>query len=168
MSMFYGLSNPDGYAFIPEDPPPSLERLTARYAFLERRRSPDDREAWLNWIMVGADGRPRGYLQATVRLAERDASIAYFVFAPWRGQGLAAEGLRELLPALCEAYGLRRVEAQIDTRNLASLRLIEALGFARTAFVAHADDFKGMPSDEYHYALEMREDTDLPYDARRD
>src|SRR5919205_1898799 len=55
------------YRFIPQDPPASLRALKDRYGFLSARRSPDGREAWLNWAMrERSSGEYAGTLEATV------------------------------------------------------------------------------------------------------
>ncbi|PQV46694.1 RimJ/RimL family protein N-acetyltransferase [Paraburkholderia sp. BL21I4N1] len=151
--MFDGLANPGGYLYIPQEPPTKLEDLTARYRKLESRRSSDDTEAWLNWALIGLDGKAHGYVQATVNLNSKEAFIAYFVFSPSQRLGYAREALNVLLPALREAYGIVKFNAEIDTRNVASIRLVESLGFTCTRHVRNADEFKGSVSDEYHYSL---------------
>ncbi|MBN3812479.1 GNAT family N-acetyltransferase [Paraburkholderia sp. Ac-20347] len=152
--LFEGLSNPAAYRYIPQTPPVSVAVLQSRYEKLESRRSPDASEAWLNWALIGDDGRARGYVQA-IQLAAREAWIAYFVFTPSQRQGYAKEALDALLPVLREVYDIGRFHAEIDTRNIASIRLVESLGFACVRRVDHADEFKGAVSDEYHYALTL-------------
>jgi len=49
------------------------------------------------------------------------------------------------------SYKVSRVGTEIDTRNTASTRLVEALGFALVALTPNADFFKGTASDEYRY-----------------
>ncbi|WP_042339162.1 GNAT family N-acetyltransferase [Paraburkholderia ferrariae] len=151
--MFDGLRDPAAYRHIPEDPPRSLEELAARYRMLANRRSPEGEEAWLNWALIDCNGEPHGYLQATVQLASKEAWIAYFVFASSQRRGYAGEALYALLPALREAYGIQRIHAEIDTRNVASIRLVESLGFEFVEHVRNADEFKGSTSDEFHYSL---------------
>lgn len=151
--MFDGLIDPVCYRYIPEEPPGSVEDLAARYCMLEGRRSPDGTEAWLNWVLIGLDGKAHGYVQATVDLNSKEAWVAYFVFATSQRQGYAKEALGGLLPALREAYGIVRFNAAIDTRNIASIRLVESLGFVLTQHVKNADEFKGASSDEFHYSL---------------
>lgn len=153
--LFEGLSNPAAYRYIPQTPPVSVAVLQSRYEKLESRRSPDASEAWLNWALIGDDGRAHGYVQATIQLAAREAWIAYFVFTPSQRQGYAKEALDALLPVLREVYDIGRFHAEIDTRNIASIRLVESLGFACVRRVDHADEFKGAVSDEYHYALTL-------------
>jgi [ribosomal protein S5]-alanine N-acetyltransferase len=150
--MFDGLADPVGYRYIPQEPPTKLEDLAARYRKLESRRSPDGTEAWLNRALIGLDGKAYGYVQATVNLNSEEAFIAYFIFSPSQRQGYAREALDVLLPALREAYGIVKFNAEIDTRNVASIRLVESLGFVFTRHAPNADELKGSISDEYHYS----------------
>ena len=151
--MFEGLADPACYRYIPQEPPTKPDDLALRYRKLESRRSPDGGEAWLNWALIDLDGKAHGYVQATIDLSSKDAWIAYFVFSASQRMGYAKEALSELLPALREAYGIARFHAEIDTRNVASIRLVESLGFSCVRHVKGADEFKGTVSDEYHYSL---------------
>ena len=58
-----------------------------------------------------------------------------------------------MLALLFADYKVSRVAAEIDTRNVASIHLVEALGFTRVAMAPNADFFKGTVSDEYRYDL---------------
>ncbi len=139
------------YAFIPDEPPVSVERLQARYATLSARRSPDGRDLWLNWALRRRNTDVYvGTMQATVR-ADRTAMLAYMIFVPSQGQGYASEGAARVLTHLFDDYHVGVVAAEIDTRNAASIRLVETLGFVRVATVVGADVFKGTVSDEYRY-----------------
>jgi RimJ/RimL family protein N-acetyltransferase len=141
------------YLFIPQDPPASLQALEDRYAFLSSRRSPDGREAWLNWAMrKRGSGDYAGTLEATV-YPNLTATIAYTVFVPHQRLGLAAEGCGRPLEHLFEDYRVGVVEAEIDTRNVASIALVESMGFERVGFQRDADRFKGSSSDEYRYEI---------------
>jgi RimJ/RimL family protein N-acetyltransferase len=53
-----------------------------------------------------------------------------FIFAPdqW-GRGLAAEALRAVLARAFAVHALPAVDADVDPRNAACLRLLERLGF---------------------------------------
>ena len=144
------------YEYIPQDPPASPQALEDRYLGLSSRRSPDGREAWLNWAMRGRrSGDYAGVLEATVH-ENLTATIAYMVFAPYQRRGLAAEACRRLLAHLFEDYRVSVAAAEIDTRNVASIALVESLGFERVAFHKDADHFKGSSSDEYRYELGER------------
>ncbi|HEY7340626.1 MAG TPA: GNAT family protein [Ktedonobacterales bacterium] len=151
--LFEALHSSDLYTYIPQDPPSSLEALKTRYAALSSRRSPDGQEVWLNWALRQREtGAYVGTVQATVR-ADHTALLAYMIFVPFWRQGYAREGCARVLAHLFEDYHVSRVAAEIDTRNIASIRLIEALGFTRVATTPRADFFKGAVSDEYRYEL---------------
>ena len=144
------------YRFIPQDPPASLQALEERYDFLSARRSPDGREAWLNWaVRERASGDYAGTLEATV-YGDRTAIVAYMVFVPYQRRGIAVEAGGRLVEHLLDDYRVGVVAAEIDTRNAASIALVEALGFERVGFHKDADHFKGTTSDEYRYEIEER------------
>ena len=152
--MFEGLRDTDSYAFLPDVPPADLASLAARYARLERGRSPDGREIWLNWVIGFADVPALcGYVQFTVQPAARRALVAYFVFAPFRQQGIAREAVAAALAEVIAHFPLAHVDAEIDTRNTGSIALIERSGFVRQRLVRNADKFKGAVSDEVHYSF---------------
>ncbi len=147
--LFAELRDPRLYAFIPHEPPESLERLEERFRMLERRNSPDGTELWLNWaVRRKSDGAYVGLMEATVT-AEKEASIAYFVFISHQQQGYAREFCECAVQALFDEYGVSTVSATIDTRNTPSLALVESLGFRQTAFQRAADAFKGIIGDEF-------------------
>jgi [ribosomal protein S5]-alanine N-acetyltransferase len=152
-ALYEGLRDERLYRFIPQDPPESPLALEARYRVLSRRRSPDGREAWLNWaVRVRGSDAYAGVLEASVG-QDLSSTIAYMTFAAYQRRGFAAEGCERVIRLLFEGYGVRFVEAEIDTRNTASVALVESLGFERTATRFGADHFKGSPSDEYRYEL---------------
>ena len=78
--------------------------------------------------------------------------FAYFVFMqPWR-HGYAKEMSKCLLTYLFEVWSPPSVYAEIDTRNLASIRLVESLGSIKTSTLIEADFFKGSSSDEHTFS----------------
>ena len=149
------LSEPALYAFLPADPPVSVEALHERYGRLEARRSPDGKELWLNWAARQESGTYVGLVEATVR-ADASTQIAYFVFRPFQRQGFAAEAVEAVLTHLKNDIGIEMVRALLDTRNEASWRLLERLGFKRQRTIKDADHFKGAASDEYEYVRDLR------------
>ena len=138
--------------FIPQEPPETVEALGARYARLTGRRSPNGREAWLNWAMRLRED-PEAYvglLQASVK-ENGTAHVAYTVFVPYQRRGFASEGMAMLLTHLFDDYRVAECVAEVDTRNAASIALLERLRFVRTGTTVGADVFKGTTSDEYRY-----------------
>jgi [ribosomal protein S5]-alanine N-acetyltransferase len=147
------LSDDRMYAFIPQDPPQSLEALADRYRFLEVRESPSGTEHWLNWALrLKATGKLVGTVQATIG-SDRAAQLAYEVGVPYWRQGLASEACGHLIRSLFADADIVEIRAEVDTRNLASIRLLEHLGFRRGALRRNADHFKGSASDEWTYTL---------------
>lgn len=141
------------YRFIPQDPPVTPQALEDRYDFLSARRSPDGREAWLNWaVRERGSGDYAGTLESTV-YDTGTAIIAYMVFVSHQRRGFAAEACGRLLEHLFDDYRVGVVVAEIDTRNAASIALVESLGFERVGFQKDADHFKGSTSDEYRYEI---------------
>ena len=144
------------YTYIPQEPM-TLDALRDRYRFLEAGVSPDGDEHWLNWIAsCKQSGRPVATFQVTIP-ASGHGAIAYSVFPPFWKQGYATELSKSMLTHIFEHYEPNALSAEIDTRNAASIRLVEKLGFTRTAFTADADFFKGTSSDEYRYTLTQQE-----------
>jgi ribosomal-protein-alanine N-acetyltransferase len=152
--MFEGLGDLRGYDYIPDMPPTSVAAVEERYMRLEGQASGDGREVWLNWV-IGSIDEPTlyGYVQFTIKPDEQRAFIAYFVFPRYQRQGIASEAVTAALSSVLATFQILQVDAQIDTRNAASIALVESLGFIRTRLVEHADEFKGAVSDEYHYSF---------------
>ena len=146
------LQDLDHYTFIPQIPPDSLDGLRRRYEHLETRRSPHGEQLWLNWLIRLSGGEAAGLVQATVYPDGR-ALLAYELFKPFRGQGLATEALRTTLDHLRDKARITKARAVVDTRNTKSFRLLERLGFERVRMIPNADWFKGSSSDEFEYVL---------------
>jgi len=151
--LFAVLSDQRLYRWIPQDPPASLDALAWRYGMLEGRLSPEGDEVWLNWVLrLVPGGACVGTVQVTVR-ADRSAYLAYELSVDAWGRGYASEACATVLQLLATTFGVGRVEAEVDTRNSASIRLLERLGFSRANLKHDADFFKGAASDEYLYEL---------------
>jgi RimJ/RimL family protein N-acetyltransferase len=80
------------------------------------------------------------------------AQMGFSMNARWQGRGLAAEAVGAARTLLFEHAGVRRLECVTDTRNAASIRLLERLGFR----LEHTEDaiFRGLPCREHHYVCE--------------
>lgn len=154
--VYEGLLDESLYRFIPQEPPESVEALENRYRVLSSRASPDGREAWLNWAMrLRVSDDYVGLLEATV-YEDRTSEVAYTVFVPFQRRGFAFEGCGRMIRHLVEDYEVEVVAAEIDTRNTASIALVESFGFERVATTRGADYFKGASSDEHRYEWERR------------
>ncbi|MEQ1753544.1 MAG: GNAT family protein [Micropepsaceae bacterium] len=157
VELFEPLLEPSLYRYISDEPPSSLEELEARYAGLETRRSPDGTGLWLNW-MIRKDGKPAGIVQATCN-EQHQVFTGYEVFDGFRHHGVGCSAVSAMLAHIHEATGIRQGLAYVDTRNVASIRLLERLRFVRQRVLRDADFFKGEVSDEYEY----ERDISLPF-----
>jgi ribosomal-protein-alanine N-acetyltransferase len=87
----------------------------------------------------------------------RSASLGYcFAEAAW-GHGYATEAAAALLEWAYGALDLNRVQAETDTRNLASARVLEKLGFVREGTLREDCVVNGDVSDSWVYGLLRRE-----------
>ena len=129
--LFYALSDPAIYAYIPDQPPASLDALTERYRRLETRASADGTEQWLNWAVRRIEDRQCvGYVQATI-YPETTADFAYVLAPPFWGLGLAREASEMALSLLFGEFQVPAVFATVDKRNIRSTGLLTRLGFER-------------------------------------
>jgi RimJ/RimL family protein N-acetyltransferase len=153
--LFTSLQDPDLYTYVPEDAPLDVSRLQDRFRSLETRRSPDGEQLWLNWVIWSGD-EPAGLVQATCTL-ERKLFVAYEVFSSFRRRGIAVAAVRLMLSHLRRHQLADLALAYVDTRNEASISVLERLGFSRVRMLTGADYFKGSVSDEYEYVRTMSE-----------
>lgn len=150
------LSVPDLHRFVPTDPP-GLEALTKQYSSWERRLSPQGDELWLNWIARSREsGDLVGHFQAGMGRSG-EADIAYTVGKAFQRQGFAKECLTVILNFLFTSAGARTVKALVDTRNVASLNLLQSIGLRQRDLLVKADFFKGESSDEFSYSVSKSE-----------
>jgi ribosomal-protein-alanine N-acetyltransferase len=126
--MFRPMSDRAIYAYMPLQPPASASALRQRYAHLERGRSADGRERWLNWVVRVHSRECVGFVQTTL-YPGLTADFA-FAFAPaYWGRGVAFEACQAVLPCLRRDFAVRVFYATVDPRNARSIRLLGRLGF---------------------------------------
>lgn len=140
------------------DSPPRTERIHAE-RFVERART--DAAAGAG-VRVAIDRRDDGTFIGwcalpRVRPHFRSADFGYtFLEAAW-GQGFATEAGHAFLEWAFEALDLNRVQAEVDTRNGASARVLEKLGFTCEGTLRQDCIVDGVVSDTWIYGL-LRDD----------
>ena len=87
----------------------------------------------------------------------RSASLGYCLTEEAWGQGYATEAARALLTWAFDRLDLNRVQAVADTRNAASARVLEKLGFVREGTLREDCVVDGEVSDSWVYGLIARE-----------
>ena len=134
----------------------SWSQMTAEEAsaFLaEQEAAPFGRPGWLQIAIVE---RSAGRLVGDIGICfhpndSEPAEIGFTVATPWQGKGFASEAVREALALLFEHTDVAEVLAITDTRNLASIRLLERVGFALNQTVPAV--FRGEPCTEHVYLM---------------
>jgi [ribosomal protein S5]-alanine N-acetyltransferase len=96
----------------------------------------------------------------------RSASLGYCLDDSAWGQGYATEGAHALLQWAFDATDLNRVQAEADTRNAASARVLEKLGFVREGTLREDCVVNGEVSDSWVYGL-LRREWSPPHPLRR-
>jgi RimJ/RimL family protein N-acetyltransferase len=92
----------------------------------------------------------------------RSASLGYcFHQAAW-GHGYATEAAGALLDWAFSTLDLNRVQAEADTRNLASARVLEKLGFVREGTLREDCVVNDEVSDSWVYGLLRRDREPTP------
>ncbi len=118
------------------DRPDTIDGLRARLEAWKRERSPDGREAWLNWLVRASDDRVLGTTQATVDRGPDGlhATVAWTIGSADQGRGVGSEAARAMVDWLVGS-GVSRIEAHIHPDHAASG------GVARNAGLSRTDEF---------------------------
>jgi len=87
----------------------------------------------------------------------RSASLGYVLGDAMWGHGYATEAAHALLRWAFDTLDLNRVQAEADTRNEASARVLEKLGFVREGTLREDCVVNGVVSDSWVYGLLRRE-----------
>jgi RimJ/RimL family protein N-acetyltransferase len=134
--------------------PPWQDKAQAR-AYLERVLAETATGAVHAWAIADR-GDDALIGTATLHSLQREqgrAEIGYSLVPERQGRGLAAEALRLLLAHAFDGLQLRRLEADVDPRNLASCRLLERLGFRREGLLRARWRVAGEDCDSAMYGL---------------
>ena len=92
----------------------------------------------------------------------KSLGIGYCLDEPVWGKGYATEAVRAMLEWAYGTLDLNRVEAELDTRNVASARVLEKLGFQREGLRREDCIVSGEVSDSWVYGLLKRDWTAQP------
>ena len=152
--LFDALADPRIYTYVPDERHASVDSLVRRYAFLECGAPDDVTEVWLNWALQRIDtGAYIGTLQATV-MPDSRAFIGYMLTPSAWGRGFGTEACRWLVGELQGRFAVDEILATVDTRNLASARLLERLGFERIGTTPA--EIRGEATTDFRYRLRSR------------
>jgi RimJ/RimL family protein N-acetyltransferase len=136
-------------------------------AWYERMRGIEATGAALQFVVVGKSANVAIGTCLLFRLEEASsrAELGYALGRQYWGQGLMREALVELLSAAFGSMGLRRIEAEVNTRNAASAKLLAWLGFTKEGLLRKRWVVKGHAEDVEVFGLlrgELRSETTRP------
>jgi len=140
------------------DSPPWTERARAdRFIAVCREMEQEGTGARLA-VDLASDGAFIGWCTlARWNPDHRSASMGYCLEQAAWGHGYAAEAARAVLQWAFDTLDLNRVQAEADTRNAASARVLEKLGFVREGTLREDCVVNGDVSDSWVYGLLRRE-----------
>jgi RimJ/RimL family protein N-acetyltransferase len=129
--------------------------------YLERQSTfePGDAGGWMGFaVELRQEARMIGEVGIFLPKEPRSKGDVGWTFHPdYHGQGYATEAARVLLTYAFDELKLHRVTAGCDTRNTASVRLMERLGMRREGHSLQSTFLQGAWRDDYSYAL-LREE----------
>lgn len=136
------------------DSPPWTEPARAQ-TFIDRCRAMADDESGVRPAVERADdGAFLGWVTFTDWDPElRSAELGYVLTEAAWGRGYATEAARAVLTWAYDALPLNRVQSQADTRNPASARVLEKLGFVHEGTLRQDCVVDGVVSDSWVYGL---------------
>lgn len=141
------------WRYFPQLRPAAQDDLRRLYEKWERG-SPHANQVWYNWVCRDrASGEIVGSVQATIFAGERAAYIAYATYPAHQRKAYAREAVAEAMRYVRESLNVERFYAEMDTRNEASYRLAESLGFRRVETRGAVES--GGPN-EYVYELTVQ------------
>ncbi len=86
-------------------------------------------------------------------LGEAKVEIGFTISKAFQRRGIAREAVAALIDVLEREFGTRELIATPDSRNTASIKLLESLGFSEKPELSWWEDFKGERVQVLHFAL---------------
>ncbi|BDI61502.1 GNAT family N-acetyltransferase [Qipengyuania nanhaisediminis] len=151
------LASGDEHALFPTLSDPEQCLYLSRPAF----ESAEELRGWLadpkwngrTWIAEDNEGTVVARFVAVPTDDPQAEEVGYITCAERQRQGIAREGMVALIAQLF-AENKRRIIAEVDPRNTASVSLLESLGFAREAHLRDHEVTHIGTCDLYIYALD--------------
>ena len=117
------------------------------------------RQSMLKWaVALNADDSLIGTASLfNINLENGRGEIGYCLGSAYWGQGYINEALRALVSYCFDVLEFRRLEADIDPRNTASLRTVERLGFKYEGHLRERWRVNGETQDTHFFGLLRRD-----------
>lgn len=138
------------------DLPYTLEMARSRLAAQAHHTAIPSGE-WVNLaIVLGSDpetGTVIGDLACHLQPNGRIAEIGYTLRTEFQGEGYASEAAGGLVDHLLATTEVHRLEASLDPQNVASMRVLEAIGFTFEALTRQSYPLRGRWDDDMRYSM---------------
>jgi RimJ/RimL family protein N-acetyltransferase len=149
---------------------PVIQRPVSALRATLRTRARDSLDAAFDgkaqWIILagntGSGEDAAGWITLDVTSREHGiASIGYSLAPALRGRGIASTALRQVVALAFDPDGLdlHRLEANVAVANVASRRVLEAVGFTREGTARGLLCISGQWVDHYRYGLVITDST---------
>jgi ribosomal-protein-alanine N-acetyltransferase len=107
---------------------------------------------------IEADGELCGFVSLKeINLMMMTAEIGYAVNEGMHSRGIATAAIRKALDLIFEKTELRKIIAIVHDENLASIRVLEKLGFLKEGLLREHFIINGKPVNEIAFGLLRRE-----------
>jgi RimJ/RimL family protein N-acetyltransferase len=140
------------------DAPPWSDRERAQRFIAASRRMSEEETGARVVVERTADGAFLGWCALARWNPEfRSAALGYCLAEAAWGQGYATEAAGAVLTWAFATLDLNRVQAETDTRNVASARVLEKLGFVHEGTLREDCVVNGVVSDSWVFGLLRRD-----------
>ncbi len=114
--------------------------------------------SWVSFA-IELDGEVIGDIVARVREGGGIAEMGYTLAPQHHGHGYATEAANAMVDHLLQHHGVHRIEASLDPENIASMRVLEAVGMHIECLARDAYLVRGEWVDDLRYSLVAQERT---------
>jgi RimJ/RimL family protein N-acetyltransferase len=150
--LFEVWSDPEAMRYFSFLPMQDMEQARARVA--DKWRSLNDGSSVTCVIELADTGEVLGDCALFNGVADSQrADIGFCLIRKHWGKGYMAEAASALIDHGFQTIGLRRIEADVDPRNLSSIQLLERLGFKREGYLRERWIIGGEVMDTALYGL---------------
>jgi ribosomal-protein-alanine N-acetyltransferase len=150
-----GLSNEDVTQFMLIHYP-TLESAKEQLRYYEDQYASEKGYYWV--MQVKLTNTPVGVIGITnITLEHRRAELGYWLLPEHQQKGFTKEAAKAVLYFSFDKLGIHRVEADTETENLKSIRVLEKLGFQREGVFREYEINKGKFINLARYSLLQQE-----------
>jgi RimJ/RimL family protein N-acetyltransferase len=150
-------SDPDTRALLETLVPPTVEAVRAGVDRAIADGGPTDDSWYVLAITLPGHDEMLGDVGVGLRSGGAIADIGYVLRPEFRGNGYIAEAAGALVDHLIDHFGTHRIEAELSTRNMPSMRVLESIGMSFESVTKLTCCVDGVWEDDLRYAMTAEE-----------